>query len=162
MKIYEIDEGLRCLFEGVNNAMGYVDDVIIKRINELVFNKEQKLLSLAKYIKEMKADAAAMKEAEQDIAKRRKSIEKRIDSASSYLLENLDNKISDSYIAVSKRKSEALIIEDDDKFASYENHEFFDEDIQWVIDKNKVKAAMKQGQVFEGVRLEERYSLQIK
>lgn len=159
MKIYEINEELRRLFEGVTNAMGDVDDVVINRINELVLDKESKLLALAKYIKEMKAESAAMKEAEQDIAKRRKSIEKRVDSASEYLLENLDNKISDSFIVVSKRKSEAVVIDEE----NISNHiDFVCEKVVRTIDKVGLKRAMKDGEYFEGVRLEERYSLQIK
>jgi len=159
MKIYEIDEELRKLFEGVTNAMGDVDDVIINRINDLVMEKDAKLLALAKYIKEQKAEVIAMKGAEKDIATRRKRIEKRVESASEYILEVMDNKISDSCISVSKRKSEVVVIDEDTVSG---NIEFVNEKVVRTIDKVGLKAAMKGGEHFGGVRLEERYSLQIK
>ncbi len=163
MKIYEIDEELRRLFEGVTNAMGDVDNVIINRVNDLVLAKEEKLLALAKYVREQKAEVEAMKDAEKDITTRRKRLEKRIDSASEYLLNNLDDKISDSFISVSKRKSEKIVLTDMDKFfAQEENREYVTECITKHPDKIKLKADIKAGVIVEGVELQESYSLQIK
>ena len=162
MKIYEIDEELRRLFAGILNAVGDVDNVIIDRINELATAKEEKLLTLAKLIKEKEAEAHAMKEAEKDIATRRKRAEKWVSTAKEYIVENMDNKISDPFITVSKRASKALVVEDEEAFRKAHDEFCRWPEVKMIVEKNAVKNAMKHGQIFDGVRLEERFSLQIK
>jgi hypothetical protein len=163
MKIYEIDEELRRLYAGILNAVGDVDIVIINRINELAVAKEEKLLTLAKLIKEKEAEAAAMKAAEKDINDRRKRAEKWVSSARDYVLDNLEYKVSDSYVSLSSRESKAVVIEDEESFLIDDNREFFRYKEPVVsIDKAAIKNAMAQGQCFDGVRLEVRGNLQIK
>ena len=119
-------------------------------------------LNVAKYIKSLEAESAAIKEAKDRMAEREKAINSRIESMKSYLLEGIKRTgitPKDAEIALGTRKSERLIV-DDESLIGDAYRKVIPE--QKVIDKNIIKAAIKSGAEISGARIESCLNLSIK
>ena len=114
MNLYEINKDLQkqllnsvdedgCIIEGMESA-----------IDSLFEAKQDKLLNCAKYIKNETANAEMIKKEELNLARRRKSIENRIEWMKKYMLSNMEEgeTVADSQASVSTRKSTAVHIVD--------------------------------------------------
>lgn len=137
-------------------------EVVTDTLEGLQGELEDKALNVAKFILSLEAEAEAMKAAEKRMADRRKSVEARADSLREYLTGQLVatgiTPPKDSEVALSFRKSEAVIIENEALIPqSLKKH--IPE--QWTPDKTAIKAALKDGEI-PGAYIEKRQNLQIK
>lgn len=90
MRLYEIDEAILALLEGaVDPDTGEVN-VDTEALEALQMERERKLEGVALYIKELAAEAKAIREEEILLAKRRKAKEARIERLTRWLLYALD------------------------------------------------------------------------
>lgn len=120
---------------------------------------EEKVENIACYIKNVASDIASFKAEEENIAKRRKTAEKRVEYLKKLLLDNMaGQKFSSAKCAVSFRRSEAVQVDDVD---------LIPEDMMRIKvsaepNKTAIKAALKNGTEVGGCKLVENISVQIK
>lgn len=126
---------------------------------------EVKSTNVAMFMRNLENTAAAIKEAEKDMAARRKAIENRIDRIKDYLKVNMERtgitKIECPYFVISVKKNPpALKVEDEAKIP--DKYFTIPEPPPPVLDKAKLKDDLKAGVQIEGAILTAGTSLQIK
>ena len=153
MKLYEIDEAItKC----VDAETGEIIDA--EQLDKLYMEKEEKLENIALWIKDLKAEAEALKAEKMAFAERQKVAENKMESLKKYLVYALDGKAFKSTRAsVSFRKSQAVEITDiyklDENYLRYKEPE---------ADKTAIKEALKAGKTVAGATLVENTSVIIK
>lgn len=169
MNLYEIDKRINDTIEfccDLETGELLDDKTLENTLNELELSKEEKLTSIAKYIKNLTADAKALQEEKLKFAKRQKIVENKIKRLKEYIDnfirntqgENFNNyKFKDVNNTISYRKSQSLEIDDIDKI----NENFLKVE-KTIRDKRELAKALKNGAEIDGCHLEEKYSLQIK
>lgn len=151
------------LFEINQEIMSCVDTETGELLDEekfaaLQIDMQDKLEGLGCWIKNLEADAAALKAEEQAFAERRKSVERQIANKKQYLSNFLDGeKFETLRVKISFRKSESLEVSEDAKipeeFLKYKEPE---------VNKVDLKKAVKAGLVLDGVQLVQKQNIQIK
>ena len=126
---------------------------------------EVKATNVALFIRNLEANADAIKAAEKGMAERRKAVEAKVDRIRQYLLDNMlrtgINKIECPYFVLSVRKNPpAVEVFNQDLIST----DFFDipEPPPPILNKNRLKDALKAGEIIEGAKLTQGSSLQIK
>ena len=153
MKLYEIDEAItKC----VDAETGEIIDA--EQLDKLYMEKDEKLENIALWIKDLKAEAEALKAEKMAFAERQKVAENKMESLKKYLAYALDGKAFKSTRAsVSFRKSQAVEITDiyklDENYLRYKEPE---------ADKTAIKEALKAGKTVAGATLVENTSVIIK
>lgn len=155
MNLYEIDaEILDC----VDEESGEVLD--IEKVEALGLERDKKITNLACWVKELKADAAAIKAEKDALDKRMKSKENLADRISSYLENYLNGaKFENSRCAISYRKSESTEIAEDLDLNTLPDD---CKKITIAANKTAIKAALKSGVVIDGCTLVTKNNIQIK
>lgn len=133
-----------------------LDEVTVRDTLESVSGAlEEKATNVALFARNLEATAAAIKQAESDMAARRKAIEKRAESLRRYLLENMNacgiKKIDSPYFSISVRDNPVAV----DVFdAAQVPAEFMrqPEPPPPAPDKIAIRDAIKHGQVVPGCR----------
>lgn len=141
------------------------DQTFADTLESLSGDLEQKATNVAMFIRNIEANAEAIKQAEKAMYERRKAYESKIDRIKSYLLENMIKtgivKIESPHFVLSVRKNppsaEVLM-------ADQIPDEYFDipEPPPPVLNKKRLSEDLKAGVVIEGARLTQGNSLQIK
>lgn len=153
MKLYEIDEAItKC----VDAETGEIIDA--EQLDKLYMEKEEKLENIALWIKDLKAEAEALKAEKMAFAERQKVAENKMESLKKYLAYALDGKaFKTTRASVSFRKSQAVEISDiyklDENYLRYKEPE---------ADKTAIKEALKAGKTVAGATLVENTSVIIK
>ncbi len=152
MKLYEINEAiLNC----VDPETGEADP---EKLDELLMMRDEKLENLALWVKELKAEAVAIKAEEEALAKRRQKKERRAESIKDYLKKELAGKRFETSRAVcSFKKSQKVEITNLDKIP--------DDYLRYSAptpDKVAITAAIKDGISIEGAELVDSISMTIK
>ena len=120
---------------------------------------EEKVENIACYIKNLTSDIAAFKAEEDALAERRKQAEKRVEYLKNLLGANMNGqKFSTARCAVSFRRSDRVAIQDE----SLVPKKYMTKHVEYKIDKNAIKALLKQGKSVKGCQLIERLNTQIK
>lgn len=126
---------------------------------------EVKATNVALFIRNLEANADAIKAAEKSMADRRKAVEAKVDRIRQYLLDNMlrtgISKIECPYFVLSVRKNPpAVEVLNQDLIST----DFFDipEPSPPILNKNRLKDALKAGEIIEGAKLTQGCSLQIK
>lgn len=141
-----------------------IDEETGELLNALVWDElnmayEEKVENIACYIKNLASDVLAFKAEEESIAKRRKSMEKKIEYLKKLLCNNMGGeKFSTAKCAVSFRRSETVDVED----VALLPAELLRVKTTYEADKTAIKAAIKAGNEIKGCRLVENISTQIK
>ena len=159
MKLYEIENAI---LECIDTETGEVID--IERLNELQMERETKIENVACWIKDLKAEAKAIKAEKQKLADRQRVAENKAESLKNWLAYALDGqKFSTARCAVSFRKSEVvevtpeglenLMREGNDEYLTYAEPK---------PNKAALKQALKDGLSVDGVRLTQNTSAIIK
>lgn len=153
MKLYEIDQAIMDL---VDNETGEIID--IEMFNSLKMERDAKIEGVALYIKELKAEAEALKAEKMAFAERQRVAENKVESLKKYLAYALNGQAFKSTKAVvSFRKSQVVDIPDiyklDENFLRYKEPE---------ADKTAIKEAIKSGKTVAGATLIENTSVIIK
>lgn len=120
--------------------------------------------NVAAVFRNLESDAKQIKEAEQQLAERRKAIEKRAESLRNYLKTNMEisgiSKIDCPWFCVTIAKNpEAVTVDNEDEIPD----EYFDEiPATYQLNKSRLKSDMQEGVIVPGARLTRGTSLRIK
>lgn len=160
MKLYEINAALEALLSNVDEETGEVI-VDAEALDALLMERTDKLEGIALAVKNLTAEADAIKAEEKSLAERRKALEKRRDGLRRFLQDALNGeKFQTARCAVSYRKSQAVEI-DPALFWEHPAAEFV-RVADPEPDKNAIKAALKEGAVVPGAELVETVSMQVR
>ena len=160
--LYEIDQEI---LDCVDMETGEILDV--EKLDALQMERERKLEGVALWIKDMKAEAAAVKEEADKLTARKKALENKMDGLKTWLLMALGGeKLSTPRCKVYQTHNQRVVIDDEkaliDMFLSSPSGEKFLRMKDPEIDKTALKDSMKQGYEFEFAHLEETESVVIK
>lgn len=155
MNLFQINQEIMSCWD---EETGEILDVA--KFDALQLEMEEKLEGIGCYIKNLKAEAEALKAEEKVFAERRKKAENKAASLENYLANFLQGCPFETLrVKISFRKSEYLDIKEDAVIpAEYLKQQ------DPTIDKAGLKAAIKEGRIdgLKGVQLLERQNLQIK
>lgn len=153
MNLYEID---REILDCVDVETGEVFDEA--KFEELSLTRDAKIENICLWIKNLKAEAEALKAEKDAFAQRQKAAENKMEGLKRYISAYLEGTPFESAkVKVSFRKSESLDIAEDAVIPE-EYLKFKAPD----VDKVGLKAAIKKGMHFEGVSVIESQNIQIK
>ena len=158
MTIYEINEQiLNC----IDSETGEIID--IDKLNELELERDAKIENVACWIKELKAEAEAIKSEKLALAERQKVAENKAESLKKWLAYALQGeKFKTAKCSVSFRKTESVEVTDEGLSNLMKEH---DELLTYKApepNKKAIKDAIKDGLSVQGVRLECNTSVIIK
>lgn len=153
MKLYEIDNAI---MDCVDMETGEIID--IERLSSLQMERDQKIEGIGCWIKNLLADAKALKEEKDNLAARQKAAENKAASLKAYLSSYLNGeKFKTAKVAISYRKSDSVDIAEGAVIP--EGYLKYSEP---TPDKVGLKAALKAGKKFQGVSLVTSNNIQIK
>ena len=160
--LYEIDQAI---LDCVDLETGEILDTA--RLDALQMEREAKLEGVALWIKDMKAEAAAVKEEADKLTARKKALDNKIDGLKAWLLYALGGeKLKTPRCNVYQTHSQKVVIDDEkaliDMFMASPFYEKFLRIKEPEIDKVALKDSMKQGYEYEFAHLEETESVVIK
>lgn len=153
MNLYEID---REILDCVDVETGEVFNEA--KFEELSLSRDAKIENICLWIKNLKAEAEALKAEKDSFAQRQKAAENKMESLKKYIAGYLEGTPFESAkVKVSFRKSESLDIAENavipEEYLKYKEPD---------VDKVGLKAAIKKGMHFEGVSVIENQNIQIK
>lgn len=148
MTLYEIDEQI---LECIDTTTGEIIDV--EKLTALNMEREKKISNVACWIKDLKAEAEAIKNEKQNLAKRQATCENKVESLKKWLVYALNGeKFKDSKCNIGYRKSTSV------NFGVNFDFNTLPEDLKKITiepKKNEIKQAIKDGLQIDGVTLEE-------
>lgn len=128
----------------------------------LEMERTAKLEGCALFIKNLEADVEAMKAEEKKLAERRRVLENKAEYMRAYVGHSMavfgDLKLETARVALSFRKSEALVIADGAEIPEA----YVVTKTTTAPDKAALKKALKAGAIIPGVAIETRQNLQVK
>lgn len=153
MTLYEIDAAILAC---IDDETGEILDE--EKLNALQMERAEKIEAVALWIKDLTAEAAALKAEKQAFDARQKAAERKADSLRKWLADALaGQKFKTDRCAVSFRKTESVEVSDvwalDDEFLKYADP---------TPDKQKIKEAIKAGETVAGAALVAGQSMTIK
>lgn len=152
MNLYEIEnEILNC----VDMETGEIVD--IEKLESLQMERDQKIENIGCWIKNLLADAKALKEEKDNLAARQKSAENKVASLKAYLSSYLNGeKFKTAKVSISYRKSDSVDISEGavipEEYLKYSDP---------TPDKIGLKAALKAGEKFPGISIVTSSNIQI-
>jgi len=155
LSLYELSS---TYLEALDNLTDPELDLPIEAVNDtleaLGDEMETKAINVTKFMRNMEATAKAIKEAEAEMARRRKSLENRIKWMKDYLKGSMEHtgitKIECPYFKLSIQKNPASVVINDEKAIP---DQFKEQVISWKIDKTAIKNALKTGETVTGAVL---------
>jgi hypothetical protein len=153
--LYEISQTYREALDVLTDPeLELPPEVITDTLEGLQGTLEDKAVNVAKFFRNLEATAQSIKEAEQRMSQRRKSIENRVASLKSYLKESMEacgiTKIESPWFALSIAKNPASVdITDEDSLPD----EFVEIISTRKIDKTAIKQAIESGAEVPGAVL---------
>jgi hypothetical protein len=155
MTIYDIEAEI---MDCIDQETGEVID--IDRLNALEMERDKKISNVACWIKDLKAEAEAIKAEKQALDKRQKAAENKAESLKTWLQSILQGeKYKDSRCSISYRKGERV------DFADNFNFDTLPDSMKKVTiepRKTEIKDYLKTGATIEGVELVESSNIQIR
>ena len=151
MNLYEINEEMQ---KCIDPETGEVNTEMLEALEMM---RDEKLENIALWIKDLKAEAEALKNEKQAFAARQSAAENKAESLKRYLANVLNGeKFKTTKCAVSFRRTESVkILNELELPAEYVSYEV-------KADKNAIKAAIKDGQTIAGAELVENLNCVIK
>lgn len=157
MTLFEIDDAILNFEFEVDEETGEILNA--QDLDELKMAREDKIEGVGLWIKNLEAEAAAVKAEKDNMADRQRRLEKKAESLKGYLAYALQGeKFSTPKIALSWRRSEQVVITDEHLLP--EN--CLNVTIVKKPDKKVIKDALKAGKDIMGAELIEKQNLQIK
>lgn len=158
MNLYDINSQILSL---VDEETGEIAD--FDRFQELALAREEKIENTALFIKNLTAEANAIKAEEKNLADRRKAVEGKVESLERYLDTFLaGDTFKSAKVSLTYRKSTATVLDDGFVEWAKANGKDYLKFTEPTADKTAIKKALASGEVIEHASLEERYNLQIK
>lgn len=153
MRLYEIDE---LILSCIDEETGEIIDA--DALNALQIERDAKIEGVALWIKDLKAEAEALKAEKQAFEKRQKTCENRAESLKQWLAAALNGeRFKTTKCDVSFRTAKSVNVTDvfalDSKFLKFSEP---------TADKTAIKKAIEAGEVVSGAELIERKSVTIK
>ena len=153
MNLYEIDSAI---MNCVDMETGEIID--IERLSSLQMERDQKIEGIGCWIKNLLADAKALKEEKDNLAARQKAAENKAASLKEFLSSYLNGeKFKTAKVAISYRKSDSVVVAENaivpEEFLKY---------VEPTPDKVGLKAALKAGKEIPGITLVTSQNIQIK
>ena len=163
MTLYEIDKSIEALINAVDPDTGEIT-VDNDALDALLMERDAKVENIACCIKNLTADAKALKEEEAALSARRKTTEKKVERLKDYLTYALQGeKFQTAKCAVSFRKCSA--VEVDDCFVEWAQTSGNEELLRYKepeVNKTAVKERLTGGEAVDFARLVQNTSITIK
>ena len=158
--LYEIAKDYKDALEELTDIE---DEAVVDTLEGLKGTLETKSENIIKYTQNLNGKIQAMKEAEKNMADRRKRLEKKVIGIKKYVKnvmeENQINKIETVHFDLSIRKNPPkAIIEDEEMIPK----DFIDTQVIEKVNVNKVKEELKKGSSVQGAKLVQETRLDIK
>lgn len=163
MRLYDIDKALE---EAIERAFDpetgeLISEDALAEVDELQEARDQKIEGVALWVKNLTAEAEALKREKDSFAAREKAAKNKAERLKGYLAYALaGQKFKTDKVAISYRTSESVIFTDDIDIEQLPE-EYLRRSAP-ELDKAAVKEALKAGEVIEGLALQKRQSIQIK
>lgn len=173
MNLYEINAEIeKCLIEAMDPETGEIigDYLDADTLEALEMEKDQKVENIAKWIKNLKSDAEALKTEKLKLADRQRKAENKIESLTRYLEAALAGekfKSNDGTVDIRYRKSKKLVAAEGRSEAEIAADLVTNGFLDMVkvkapeLNKTALKAAILKGQEFDGLEVIETQSMQI-
>ena len=150
MNLYELNKAIADFDLEIDEETGEVLNA--DELDQITLARDEKIENIALWVKDLLAEAEAIKAEEQALAKRRKQAENKADWLKRYVAQALEGeKFKTPRVAISYRTSEAVEILDEDLIPE-----------EFLMIKKAIKDELKVGGEVEGAVLVKRTSLQIK
>ena len=160
MTLYQLNDTIRKAIEqGFDEETGEIFDA--DALEALELQRDEKIETIALFIKDLTAEAKAIKEEKLALAKRQQTAENHAESLKRYLTKCLDGeKFKTAKVAISYRKSQT--VEFIDGFDVNQLPEQYQRKADPEADKTALKDALKAGEEIYGVYLAEHNNTIIK
>jgi hypothetical protein len=163
LKLYEIKNEYLSAVEDLNSINELSDEIIKDTLAPFKQEVEAKITNIAAYIKNLEIEAAAMKQYEDNMNKKRKVVENKILRIKEYIKSNMIeceiNKISSPEFNIQIRPcTDSVVIDDESKLHDV----VMNVKVIRTPDKNKIKNMLNEGWDVPGAHLESGWSLVIK
>ena len=160
--LYDIDQDILAC---VDLETGEILDT--EKLDALQMERERKLEGVALWIKDMKAEAAAVKEEADKLTARKKALENKMEGLKAWLLMALDGeKLKTPRCNVYQTHNQRVAVADEAKLISFlqtlEEPEKFLRFKDPELKRDEIKKALKDGTIIPGAELEETESVVIK
>jgi hypothetical protein len=160
--LYEIDQDILAC---VDQETGEILDV--EKLDALEMERERKLEGVTLWVKDLNAEAAAVKEEADKLTARKRALDNKITALKSWLLIALDGqKLKTPRCKVYQMHSQRLSVADEEKLVKFletlEEPEQFLRFREPELRKDEIKKALKEGTIIPGASLEETESVVIK
>jgi chromosome condensin MukBEF ATPase and DNA-binding subunit MukB len=160
--LYEINQDI---LDCVDMETGEILDT--ERLDALQMEREAKLEGVALWVKDLKAEAAAVKEEADKLTARKKALDNKIEGLKNWLQFALGGeKLRTPRCSVYQTHSQRVYVPDEQKLIRYlqgqEEPEKFLRFKEPELKKDEIKRALKDGTVIPGAALEETESVVIK
>ena len=162
MTLYEIDQAIITALEGATDPETgeIIDDALMAEYEQLQLDRETKIENIGLFIKDLEADAAAIKNEAKNLAARAKAAEGKAEHLRNYLQFCLDGqKFQTPRLAVSFRHAKKVEVDPDKLFEIPEEYLRYKEP---EPDKKAIGEALKAGEAVPGCQLIESVSMIIK
>lgn len=160
MKLYEID---KAIMDCVDSESGEIVD--FEKLNALSMARDKKLEGVGIAIKNLTAEAKAIREEEKNLAERRKSLENKAEGYKQWLSEVLNgDKFETSKVRCSFRKSSKVTV-NEERFGVWAVSQDREELLIFSVpkpNKIKLKEVLLSGENIPGAAIEETLSLSVK
>lgn len=158
MTLYDINDQIKKAIElGFDPETGEILDA--SALEQLQIDRNEKIENICLYIKDLKAESAAIKAEKDALDARMKASVKKAESLTNYLQQQLDGeKFKTTKCVVSYRRTQSVDIFDRDALPM----DYIRIKTSTEPDKVMIKDAIKAGKDVPGARLEEHQSMSIK
>lgn len=160
MTLYEIDKNIEEAFDkAIDPDTGeIISEEAYAEFCQLNMDRDTKIENVGLWIKDLNAEATAIKAEADNLTARRRAIENKVKGLQSYIDYALEGeKFKTPRLSVSYRKSSSVVVSDirelPERFLRYREPE---------ADKNAIKEALKAGETVNGAELVENMSIIIK
>lgn len=166
--LYELDAKIAELLDTgfemscIDAETGEIDETqLAVYLEQLQLDRKTKIDNIAVYVKNLEAEAVAIRAEEKRLKERREAKERKAERLKNYIKTSMmlqgETKFESSRVSMALRNSKAVVV-DESKLESV----YFINKIVQFVDKKAIKAALEAGILVEGAMLEERKNLQIK
>lgn len=160
MTIYDIDERIAEILSKTDEN-GELPEDAIDELTQLAVDRDTKIENAACLVLDLLADAKKIKEQEAALKQRRESLEKRADKIKLFLERVTEGRaFSSPRVTIRYSKSTAVEIDEDVFWPTAA--EMFIRAGKPTVNKDAIKAVLKDGGIVPGARLVTRENLQIK
>lgn len=157
MTLYEIDANLFAILENVTED-GEIPEELFAELDELQMMRNAKIENIALFVKNLTADAEAIKAEKLMLEDRQRAKLRKAESLKQYLEYALSGqKFESPRVVVSWRKSQAVVLTDESQIPV----QYLEPQAPKII-KTEISKALKAGGEVPGAVLETRQNLQIK